>query len=260
MVFRKFIVKYEWVINMNLVDLLNDSKQFNETQNIICQYILNHSEDVVKMSARALAKETYTNASTIIRFVQKIGYENYNDFKIHLVHDLKEYQAADIKITQIEYIAELLKKTTYIDFISSDANACIADYACHLFFLERKIANNYTTSNQQLYLTLTELKEHVVFVISRRGEDEKILKVVQELHKNKEIKIIAITGRKDSPIARYCDEILSAIHIGSFVELRDMIFQVSAQYIINCLFSLLFTDDYQSIVQFNDEYEKIYLK
>lgn len=97
-------------------------------------------------------------------------------------------------------------------------------------------------------------------MISRRGEDEKILKVVQELHKNKEIKIIAITGRKDSSIARYCDEILSAIHIGSFVELRDMIFQVSAQYIINCLFSLLFTDDYQSIVQFNDEYEKIYLK
>ena len=87
---------------MNLVDLLNDSKQFNETQNIICQYILNHSEDVVKMSARALAKETYTNASTIIRFVQKIGYENYNDFKIHLVHDLKEYQAADIKITEKE--------------------------------------------------------------------------------------------------------------------------------------------------------------
>ena len=97
-------------------------------------------------------------------------------------------------------------------------------------------------------------------VLQHRGEDEKILKVVQELHKNKEIKIIAITGRKDSPIARYCDEILSAIHIGSFVELRDMIFQVSAQYIINCLFSLLFTDDYQSIVQFNDEYEKIYLK
>ena len=259
---------------MNLIDLLNDSKQFNETQNIICQYILNHSEDVVKMSARALAKETYTNASTIIRFVQKIGYENYNDFKItekeksisivdkisELEKNVIEKTKNQLSLQQIEYIAELLKKTTYIDFISSDANACIADYACHLFFLERKIANNYTTSNQQLYLTLTELKEHVVFVISRRGEDEKILKVVQELHKNKEIKIIAITGRKDSPIARYCDEILSAIHIGSFVELRDMIFQVSAQYIINCLFSLLFTDDYQSIVQFNDEYEKIYLK
>ena len=95
---------------MNLVDLLNDSKQFNETQNIICQYILNHSEDVVKMSARALAKETYTNASTIIRFVQKIGYENYNDFKIHLVHDLKEYQAADIKIQKKKKVFQLLIK------------------------------------------------------------------------------------------------------------------------------------------------------
>ena len=89
---------------------------------------------------------------------------------------------------------------------------------------------------------------------------KRFLKLFKSYIKNKEIKIIAITGRKDSPIARYCDEILSAIHIGSFVELRDMIFQVSAQYIINCLFSLLFTDDYQSIVQFNDEYEKIYLK
>ena len=85
MVFRKFIVKYEWVINMNLVDLLNDSKQFNETQNIICQYILNHSEDVVKMSARALAKETYTNASTIIRFVQKIGYEMILKFILFMI-------------------------------------------------------------------------------------------------------------------------------------------------------------------------------
>ena len=115
MVFRKFIVKYEWVINMNLVDLLNDSKQFNETQNIICQYILNHSEDVVKMSARALAKETYTNASTIIRFVQKIGYENYNDFKIHLVHDLKEYQAADIKITEKEKSISIVDKISELE-------------------------------------------------------------------------------------------------------------------------------------------------
>lgn len=156
----------------------------------------------------------------------------------------KQKTKNQLSLQQIEYIAELLKKTTYIDFISSDANACIADYACHLFFLERKIANNYTTSNQQLYLTLTELKEHVVFVISRRGEDEKILKVVQELHKNKEIKIIAITGRKESPIARYCDEILSAIHIGSFVELRDMIFR----FLLNILLIVYFLCYLQTII------------
>lgn len=52
---------------MNLVDLLNDSKQFNETQNIICQYILNHSEDVVKMSARALAKQMLQRLSGLCK-------------------------------------------------------------------------------------------------------------------------------------------------------------------------------------------------
>ena len=81
-------------------------------------------------------------------------------------------------------------------------------------------------------------------MISRRGEDEKILKVVQELHKNKEIKIIAITGRKDSPIARYCDEILSAIHIGSFVELRDIIFR----FLLNILLIVYFLCYLQTII------------
>ncbi len=93
-------------------------------------------------------------------------------------------------------------------------------------------------------------------MISRREKIEKILKVVQELHKNKEIKIIAITSRKGIPIARYCDEILSAIHIGSFVELRDMIFQVLLNILLIVYFLCYFTDDYQSIVQFNDEYKK----
>ena len=100
---------------MNLVDLLNDSKQFNETQNIICQYILNHSEDVVKMSARALAKETYTNASTIIRFVQKIGYENYNDFKIHLVHDLKNIKLLILKLQKKEKSISIVDKISKLE-------------------------------------------------------------------------------------------------------------------------------------------------
>lgn len=274
---------------MNLIDILNHNK-LNDTQKIIAEYIISHSEEVVKMSSRSLAKATFTNASTVIRFIQKLGYENFNDFKIHLLNDLKVYHSSDISLNeneksitvidkiselekniiektknqlsvkQLEIIAEYLKKTTYVDFISSDANACIADYSCHLLFECKKIANNYTTSNQQLYLTLSDISNHVIFVISRGGQDKKILKVVQELRKKKDCHIILITGRKNSPIAKCCDEILTAIHIDSFTELRDLIFHTSAQYIMNCLFSMLLSDDYKNIVKFNDEYDRIYHK
>lgn len=274
---------------MNLIDKLKDQQNYNETQKLICQYILQHSEDIAMMSARTLAKQTLTNASTIVRFVKKLGYENYNDFKIHLVHDLKDYQSQDISIEekemsisvidkiseleknviektknqfslqQLERVAKKFEKTTYLDFMTYDANTCLGDYACHLFFLTQKIATNYTATNLQLYLTMTPLKDHVIILISRMGNDERILKAARECRK-KGVYTVLITGRKDCQVAKYCDEVIPAIHIDSFKDFRDMIFQISAQYIFNCLFSLMLTDNYRSIIEFNKEYGEVYQK
>ena len=135
---------------MNLIERLKNQEKMNETQQSISQYILQHSEEIPQMSDRTLAKKTYTNASTIIRFIKKLGYENYNDFKVHLVRDLKDAQLEDVKIRekemsisiidkiseleknviektknqlsvqQLERVAQHFQKITYIDFISKD--------------------------------------------------------------------------------------------------------------------------------------------
>ena len=274
---------------MNLIEHLKNQETFNETQRSICQYILEHSEEITQMSARLLAKNTYTNASTIVRFVKKLGYENYNDFKVHLVHDLKDCHLQDVKIQEkemsisvIDKISELEKnvvektknqlsiqqlervalhfiQTTYIDFISNDANECLGDYGCHLFFLAKKIATNYTATNLQLYLTMTPLQDHLIVLISRMGEDRRIVKVARECQK-KGVYTIAITERADSTLAKYCHEVIPAIHINSFLDFRDMIFQISAQYIFKCIFSLLLSDNEHSIIEFNKAYSDVYKK
>lgn len=274
---------------MNLMETLRNQNKFNETQKQVCQYILEHSEEVPMMSARTLAKYTYTNASTIVRFVKKLGYENYNDFKVHLVHDLKDYHSHDVTIQekemsiavidkiselekniiektknqlsvqQLERVAQHIQRSNYLDFISNDANMCLGDYGCHLFFLTKKITNNYTSTNLQLYLTMTPLKDHTIILLSRMGEDKRIVKVARECQK-KGVYTVAIIGRVQSPLAQYCDEVIPAIHIDSFVDFRDMIFQISAQYIFNCLFSLLLSDNYRSIIEFNEAYSDVYEK
>ena len=57
------------------------TKKFTEREKMIAAYILENSEKVIHMSSRELARNTFTNATTIVRFVKKLGYSSYNDFK-----------------------------------------------------------------------------------------------------------------------------------------------------------------------------------
>ena len=64
----------------------------------------------------------------------------------------------------------------------------------------------------------------------------------------------------ESTLAKGCDEVIPAIHIDSFADFRDMIFQISTQYIFNCIFSLMLSDNYRSIIEFNEAYGEVYIK
>lgn len=75
---------------MKLIRKLQQKEHFTERESQIADYILNHCEQVLQMTTRQLASETYTSATVIVRFVKKLGYQGFNDFKIHLLSDLKE--------------------------------------------------------------------------------------------------------------------------------------------------------------------------
>ena len=81
---------------------------------MIAAYILENSEKVIHMSSRELARNTFTNATTIVRFVKKLGYSSYNDFKINYLYDLKNdtYDQEDLFLNEHENIFTLLNKLT----------------------------------------------------------------------------------------------------------------------------------------------------
>ncbi|ERK31221.1 MurR/RpiR family transcriptional regulator [Clostridium intestinale] len=47
----------------------------------IAQYIIEHKEEIEKLSTHAIAKGTYTSSSAVIRLAHKLGFEGYNDLK-----------------------------------------------------------------------------------------------------------------------------------------------------------------------------------
>ena len=74
--------------------------EFSESEKEIARYILNHGDDVLSMSVKELAKNTYTSPATIVRLCKKIGLEGYNDFKIkysaELQYDLHHSNRIDV--------------------------------------------------------------------------------------------------------------------------------------------------------------------
>ncbi|MBM6842164.1 MurR/RpiR family transcriptional regulator [[Clostridium] spiroforme] len=97
------------------------TKKFTEREKIIAAYILENSEKVIHMSSRELARNTFTNATTIVRFVKKLGYSSYNDFKINYLYDLKNdtYDQEDLFLNEHENIikiAKILNVNTEINF------------------------------------------------------------------------------------------------------------------------------------------------
>lgn len=61
--------------------LQNKMAQFSETDKIICAYIYNHQELIPKISITKLAAVSYTSKSSVLRFVQKLGFKGFSEFK-----------------------------------------------------------------------------------------------------------------------------------------------------------------------------------
>ena len=117
--------------------------------------------------------------------VRKLGYENYNDFKLHIVSDLKSLNNEDLSVSnedmlslmnkistisaksiqqfkdtmpveRLNKVVEMLKSTKYIDIIANDFNQSLAEYASHFLCALGKIVNVYDENNRILTAQGTE--------------------------------------------------------------------------------------------------------
>lgn len=276
---------------MTLLEKLQNSALYTEREQLICQYILEHCEQVSRMSSRELGRQTFTSSTVIIRFCRKLGYESYNDFKVNLISDLKsadsglqtekvnlekkenaisvmnkiaELEKAVIEETRkrmsVEVIEQICRKidlVKYVDIIAVDTNSCIGEYASHLFFHEGKISNTYTCYNKQMYLALNGDQDHVVFVISKSGEFKKILEAAREFRKAG-ICTIGITGNLESSLAKICNITLEGIYHKNMEHLGNLVFNTSAKYIFDTITSMLLSENFDRVKQLTDTYGYLY--
>lgn len=74
--------------------LLEIRNSLPKQQEKICKFIINHIDEVSTMTITELAEKSEVGTTTILRFIEKMGYKKYPDFKNDLIkynfHDKKQ--------------------------------------------------------------------------------------------------------------------------------------------------------------------------
>ena len=101
---------------MSKITTLLNSKihSFTKSEKKISDYVLSSKkEDIIKMTVSDLASLCKVSEATLVRFVKKIGFESFQEFKLEMATDNDENisdEEKDITIVQSDSPDQILKK------------------------------------------------------------------------------------------------------------------------------------------------------
>ena len=217
-------------------------------------------DSLTSLSSRELARKTYTSPTTIVRFVKKLGYQNYNDFKYNIISKLKnrneESQITShedaltvlnkVEKIQIEAMHEFKNKISletfqkvidecskyqYIDIIANDCNSILGKYAMHYFTSLGKIVQVYHEKDQQIYASMNLPSDHLIFIISKYALNETLLNCALTL-KRRHITTIAITNHQENFLSKRCDYVIPVSFTQIKIVLMNFNFLMTVKYIL----------------------------
>ncbi len=214
----------------------------------IGDFVLNNASRVVNMTMTELASESgVASESSVVRFYRSLGYEGYHDFKVTLASEIagssiyhsyeditiddapmtvaRKIFAGSINTLQenlrnlnpaiLEEATLILEESRRIVVLGYGVSSSIANNAAFkLSLLEKDVF--YSTDSHLNAIVLSKLKiGDSVLAISHSGESKDLVTPLEKL--KGPIKIIAITGFKESSLAHIAD-----LSITTFSEERNM--------------------------------------
>ena len=76
---------------MNILMKLKNSKVLSNNEKIIADYILEHPDRILKMTAKDLSTVCYVSTATIYRLCDKLELSGFADLKLKITSSLEEY-------------------------------------------------------------------------------------------------------------------------------------------------------------------------
>jgi Transcriptional regulators len=214
----------------------------SKNQKLVANYILENRNKCVRMTLSELGKECSLSETTIIRFINKLDYTSYQDFRLDMAQDLsrqdvaeseeaeKDYQ--DIKsgdgieevkqkvisiassairdisklvdLDKITAATNLIEKAHRIMFFGAGGSGVIATDVYHKFLRSGKNVINESNSHIALIHASQLTADDLLILISHEGESKEVLECGR-LAQKQGTKVLGITSYMNSDLAKLAD-------------------------------------------------------
>ena len=265
-----------------LLRLRESSHNFSSTEKEIARIILDNPQLVVDLSVHALAKHTFSSASTIVRLCNHIGYSGYKEFRWAVTYELAQREQSrrieQKEIARSDYLEEIIEKITYLNIISLEETSSLMDVnilrqcvdqikkarVVYLFgmgaslvaakdaYLKFLRLNKLCIINEDWHSQLVQARnataEDVAIVISYSGATVEVIECMKALRENR-TPIIAITRCVNSPVSELADQILYTTANESVFRSGAMASRTSQLNIIDILYTALANDQYEASLE-----------
>ena len=219
----------------------------------IYRYVTQNSDKVVYMRVRDIAQNAHVSSSSVMRFIHKIGFNSFPEFKAYLKNDALQHKPKNTKFTYINennfpkdietrlmIVANAVFQSDNITTVGMGDSAFLAEYAA------RRIASlgfNTTAVTDPFYPLHAKLENttnNIIFCFSVSGETTELIELINEFVNDEDVKIVCITSNEDSSIAKMSRYVLNYYEKTRRLSNHyDMSSQVPVMYIIEGLDRIL---------------------
>lgn len=198
-----------------------DFNELSETDRAIYHYMSSHSDKIPYMRVREIAKESHTSASSVMRFIRKIGYDSFTEFRTQLKVPETENQhllsgadclnqenfPRDIE-SKIWQIAEKMVECENIIFYGIGASGAMCEYAARRFATIGFNSYALTDPTYPIFAKLHNTSENMLIALSVTGTTTEIIEIVNGFRNQPDCTTVAITSDANSTLAKMSDFIL----------------------------------------------------
>ncbi len=259
---------------MNILEKLDDQSLFTKNELEVVHYIKNKPYQIINLSIHDLAQNTYSSNASIIRICKKLGFKGYKEFKMKYAKQLEsqKYINHDTDFTIpfgddeptwqiINNIGTVYKES--IDLINSqldineletivdvlDSSERVFVYAIGDSKITAMAFMNKLVKVGKFFILTTENHEEIHYSRSTNKNDcclfisydssPTYTECLRILLRNK-CKIITITANESSPLVKYSHHHISIPHKEKTEKIATFYSQLSFNYILSILYSLLY--------------------
>lgn len=223
--------------------------ELSETDRAIYHYMSSHSDKIPYMRVREIASESHTSASSVMRFIRKIGYESFTEFRTQFkvpesenrsllngLERLKEENFPRDIETKIWQIAEKMTECENVIFFGIGASGAMCEYAARRFATIGFNSYPLIDSTYPIFSKLRNTSDNMLITLSITGTTTEIVEMVHGFWNQPDCTMVAITSDANSTLAKMSDYILEYdVDIRRVNRHEDLTSQIPCLFLIETL-------------------------